>query len=234
MTGLHPAFGLDGKFGRWILRSKGYVWKHVAVNVWIWYFTRTIERWPNFQRNLIGGIWSQFSLHQITGRRAWTLAVIGLSQFFQWICRMVPLVVGFRPLFNFPMFLWIAEWVGWHFALWWYCFGALATALRTFFITMITLKTCKDLFDLFWSWVLKVLLQDADLYFAHFSQTRFWDFRPRPIMGICSSLRVGKVCSVQCEFGFQFQDLLQPCADLDRNRSMVYWICMNLPWESQV
>lgn len=132
MTGLHPAFGLDGKFGRWILRSKGYVWKHVAVNVWIWYFTRTIERWPNFQRNLIGGIWSQFSLHQITGRRAWTLAVIGLSQFFQWICRMVPLVVGFRPLFNFPMFLWIAEWVGWHFALWWYCFGALATALRHF------------------------------------------------------------------------------------------------------
>lgn len=175
MAGLHLAFGLDGKFGRWILRSKGYVWKLVAVNVWIWYFTRTIERWPNFQRNLIGGIWSQFSLHQITGRRAWTLAVIGLSQFFQWICRMVPLVVGFRPLFNFPMFSESQSEKGDTLR-----FGDIVLVLwpqpcATFFITMITLKTCKDLFDLFWSWVLKVLLQDADLYFAHFSQTRFWD-----------------------------------------------------------
>ena len=36
MTFLHPpAFVGPGKFARWILRSKKYVWKHVAVNVWI-------------------------------------------------------------------------------------------------------------------------------------------------------------------------------------------------------
>lgn len=141
---------------------------------------------------------------------------------------------GISATLQFSNVFWIAEWEGWHFALWWYCFGALATALRHFLYHNDHLKDLQRSV-----WLILVLSVESvaprrrSLFCALFTNT-ILRFRPRPIMGICSSLRVGKVCSVQCEFGFQFQDLLQPCADLDRNRSMVYWICMNLPWESQV